>query len=332
MKKSGKIAVISLFLAGWIIVNVSAGGDTDRLRGATGRESVHITSGERILMRYRYGDVPYKPYVDQLFSPSGVNILLDAPSDHLHHHALMYAVTANGVNFWEEQSAAGGPGRQVHLTFDDVKVDSRDDAPFAGFSERLDWVNPGSGESLLAEKRTIEASYLPEPKVTLLTWQSAFEPAKPKESVTLTGAHYHGLGLRFIRAMDADGEFRNADGKAAAVFRGEERLVRSRWCAYTAQAEGKQLTVAMFDHPKNEPHPATWFMMSKPFAYLSATLNLHEPAVGGLEVLAGEPFSLRYAVAIWDGRPGTEQIDNLYKRWTALPQEKTQDSKPQRAK
>jgi len=327
MKRFGMIAVISWFLAGLIIVNISAGSDeTDRLRVATDRDFVQITSGERVLMRYRYNGVPYKPYVDQLFSPSGVNILLDAPSDHLHHHALMYAVTADGVNFWEEQQS---PGRQAHLRFDNVKVDSRRSVPFAGFSERVDWVNPGSGESLLAEERTIEASYLAEPKVTLLTWQSAFEPAKPKESVTLTGAHYHGLGLRFIRSMDATGEFRNADGKDGTIFRGEERLVRSRWCAYTAQAEGKQVTVAMFDHPENEPHPATWFMMSKPFAYLSATLSLHEQP---LKVVAGEGLVLRYAVAIWDGRPGTEQIDALYKQWTALPRDENQTPKPERPK
>jgi hypothetical protein len=332
MKKFGRIAVISCFLAALLIPNVSAySAETNQMRTAMDKNSVQITSGERILMRYRYRDVPYKPYVDQLFSPSGVNILLDAPSDHLHHHGLMYAVTADGVNFWEEQSAAGGPGRQTHRTIDDVKVDSRDEAPFAGFSERLNWVNPG-GESLLIEERTIEAAFLAEPKVTLLTWQSAFEPAEGKESVTLTGAHYHGLGLRFIRSMDATGEFRNADGRPGTVFRGEERLVRSRWCAYTAEADGKQVTVAMFDHPENQRHPATWFTMNKPFAYLSATLNLHESAIGGLKVVAGEPFALRYAVAIWDGRPGTQEIDNLYNRWTALPKKNTEDSKPQPAK
>ncbi len=324
MERFGRNTVISWFSAALIISavlqpNLEAKG----MRVATDRDVVYITTGERTLMRYRYKDVPYKPYVDQLFSPSGVNILLDAPHDHLHHHALMYAVKADGVNFWEEQQA---PGRQAHRTFDDVKVDTRQDVPFAGFSERLDWVNPGSGKLLLAEERTIEASCLAGPKVTFLTWQSAFKPAEGRESVTLTGAHYHGLGLRFIRSMDTNGEFRNADGKAGTVFRGEERLVRSRWCAYTAEADGKQVTVAMFDHPKNERHPATWFTMSKPFAYLSATLNLHEQP---LKVVADEPLTLRYAVAIWDGRIETDEIENAYKGWTAPPRKKTEGSKPQ---
>jgi len=327
MERFGRRTVISWFSAVLIIsgaleLTVAAKG----MRVATDRDVVYITTGERILMRYRYRDVPYKPYVDQLFSPSGVNILLDAPHDHLHHHALMYAIKADGVNFWEEQQA---PGQQVHRRFDDVKVDSGENAPFAGFCERLDWVNPSSGELVLSEERCIEASYLAGPKVTLLTWQSVFEPAEGKESVTLTGSHYHGLGLRFIRSMDAEGEFRNADGKAGKVFRGEERLVRSRWCAYTAKADGKTITVAMFDHPKNERHPATWFTMTKPFAYLSATLNLHEQP---LKVVSGEPLTLRYAVAIWDGRAETDEIENTYKSWTALPRNEKQASEPEQAK
>lgn len=316
--------VISWFLVGPVILGgLNTTVEAKGMRVATDRDVVYVTSGEQVLMRYRYKDVPYKPYVDQLFSPGGVNILLDAPHDHLHHHALMYAVKADGVNFWEEQQA---PGWQVHRTFGDVKVDTRNDIPFAGFSERLDWVNPSSGESLLAEERTIEASCRADSKVTLLTWQSAFKPADGKESVTLTGAHYHGLGLRFIRSMDAGGEFRNADGKAGTVFRGEERLVRSRWCAYTAKAEGKQVTVAMFDHPKNERHPATWFTMTAPFAYLSATLNLHEQP---LKVVCGEPLTLRYAVAIWEGRAETDEIEKAYEAWTALSRKKTEGSKPQ---
>lgn len=299
----------ALVIAGVLGNNLEAKG----MRVSTDRDVVYITAGERMLMRYRYLDVPYKPYVDQLFSPSGVNILLDAPHDHLHHHALMYAITADGINFWEEHQE---PGKQTHLTFNDVRVDERDKTPFAAFSEQLAWSNPRSKELILTEQRTIEASYLLGRKITLLTWESTLQPAEGKTSVKLTGSHYHGLGLRFIRSMDNDGEFRNADGKTGKVYRGDERLVRSRWCAYTAKADGKEVTLAMFDHPTNERHPATWFTMSKPFAYLSATLNLYEEP---FKLIADRPLRLRYAVAIWDGRPETEQIEKAYKTWAEAP-------------
>ena len=116
--------------------------------------------------------------------------------------------------------------------------------------------------------------------------------------------------------MDATGEFRNPDNAPGVIFRGEECLTRSRWCAYTAQANGKTVTVAMFDHPDNPRHPATWFTMARPFAYLSATLRLHEEP---LKLVSGKPLTLRYGVALWDGRPETAQIDELYRQWVAMP-------------
>jgi hypothetical protein len=72
----------------------------------------------------------------------------------------------------------------------------------------------------------------------------------------------------------------------------------------------------MFDHPDNPRHPATWFTMARPFAYLSATLRLHEEP---LKLVSGKPLTLRYGVALWDGRPETAQIDELHRQWVAMP-------------
>ena len=49
--------------------------------------SLTVREGRADLLHYRHSDVPFKPYVKELFTPSGVNVLLDAPPDHLHHHA-----------------------------------------------------------------------------------------------------------------------------------------------------------------------------------------------------------------------------------------------------
>ena len=112
--------------------------------------------------------------------------------------------------------------------------------------------------------------------------------------------------------MDTGGQFRNSESKVGEVVRGDERIVRANWCAYTAKANGKTVTVAMFGHPDNLRYPTHWFTMSKPFAYLSATLNLYrEP----LKILSGKPLALRYAVVVWDNRVDNEQVENVYKWW-----------------
>jgi hypothetical protein len=292
-----------------------------------------VRAGESAVLQYRYGDVPFKPYVKELFTPSGVNVLLDAPPDHLHHHALMFACAVNNVDFWGE--AVGPvdghferlPGKQQHLEFGDVGLSLPRHHPWARFTDAVRWISQGERQSLLLEQRTITAGQLG--KATLLLWESKLSVPEGKESVVLSGSHYHGLGMRFLRSMDATGEFRNPDNAPGVIFRGEERLTRSRWCAYTAPANGKTVTVAMFDHPDNPRHPATWFTMAQPFAYLSATLRLHEEP---LNVLAGRPLTLRYGVALWDGRVETSQIENLYQSFGGAWHETTTDRDPELAR
>ncbi len=283
------------------------------LRITTQQDIISIYADNRPLLHYSYSSAPSKPYIRQLFTPCAVNVLRDAPADHLHHHGLMFAVKIDGINFWEERQ---GCGRQVHNCFDDVRVDKRSDGARAAFTEQLNWMNPAGRDVLLKENRTIEVSQVKDFQVTLLTWQSKFELPEGKNAAVFTGSHYHGLGMRFIKAMDATGSFFDADGRTGEIFRGDERLVPSSWCAYTANVNGKAVTVAMFDHPDNPRYPATWFTMKKPFAYLSATMSLHTKP---LSLAADNPLVLRYGVALWDGRVETEKINRLYKRWSAWP-------------
>jgi hypothetical protein len=279
------------------------------MRVSTEKNIISVTEGNKILMRYRYRDVPFKPYVQELFSPRGVNILLDAPADHLHHHALMYAVAVDGVNFWEEQQT---PGRQKHVNFTEISIGKRGDISFGNLIEKLDWINPRSQELLLKESRTIRTCKPKDLDATILCWQSDFNVPSGKESVTLSGSHYFGLGMRFVRSMDTEGTLFNSKGKPGEVVRGDERLVQADWCAYTAKANGKTVTVAMFGHPDNVRHPTYWFTMTKPFAYLSATLNLHrEP----LKILSSKPLKLHYAVVVWDNRIEKKRVQEVYDWW-----------------
>jgi hypothetical protein len=293
--------------------------------------SLSMRAGSAALLQYRYGDVAFKPYVRELFTPGGLNVLLDSPPDHGHHHALMFACAVNNVDFWGE--AVGPvdghferlPGKQQSLRFDDVAVIGPVGHRWARFAESIRWVSQPNNEPLLMEHRTVTAGQTGQPAVTFLTWESKLTVPEGKESATLTGSHYHGLGMRFVRSMDVNGQFRNPDNDPGIIFRGEERLARSRWCAYTAQVDGKTVTAAMFDHPDNPRHPATWFMMAQPFAYLSATMRLHEEP---LKVRAGKPLTLRYGVALWDGRPEVAQIDKLYRQWTAMTPTSTVELQP----
>jgi hypothetical protein len=308
MKRIRNITILLLLALFFLLLSKTAIAE-EPMRITVEPNSLSVNQGHRSLLCYRYEDVPFKTYVQQLYSPGGINVLRDAPHDHLHHHSLMYAVAVDGVNFWEEQTE---PGRQLHKCFDDVRIDEDDDASSAALTEKIDWINPRNRELLLKESRTIKVCQVDDAEVTLLSWQSSLEVPSGKKSMTLSGSHYFGLGMRFLESMDKGGEFLNAAGQAGDIVRGSERITRADWCAYIAQADGKPVTVAMFGHPENLRHPTHWFTMTTPFAYMAATLNLYKES---LEVTSEKPLVLRYAVAVWDGRVDKSKINGVYHRW-----------------
>ena len=263
---------------------------------AAASETYVLQKDDKPLARYRFGNVPFKPYVDELRTPSGKNILRDAPWDHLHHHALMYAIRVGEHNFWEEGNSHAGK-----------QVTNRLQSVGNSVKSEIDW-NTSEPKTLLNETRKISVNQ--EYGVTLLDWQSTFKAA---DDAVLGGAHYHGLGMRFVEEMDKGGRFFNDTGKHDEdIVRGDERLFPCRWMAYTAKLEGQPVTVALFDHPSN-PVPMTTFTMGDtggPFAYLSATMNLHRKPV---ELKAGETFGVKYRIAVWDGEVAPETVENKYR-------------------
>lgn len=254
-------------------------------------------AGGEPVMAYRHAGYPFKPYVAQLWTPGGIAVLRDSPHDHKHHHALMFAVSADGVSFWEE-SPKGGLQLTRHLNL------SAD-----GFTQQLDWQTPASNIVL---KETRRLRLIACSGATLLLWHTTLETPQGRAAVELTGHHYYGLGARFLQCMDNQGTFQNATGKMGEVVRGDERLVPARWAAFSSVTGGRPITFALFDHPGNPRHPNKMFSMAKPFGYLSDTLNLwKEP----LTIRAGAPLDLRYGVALLDGPIDPAQLEKFYSLW-----------------
>lgn len=279
------------------------------LRVEQNEETIRILAGERLVLEYRRSPSPLKPYVSRLFTPAGVQVLRDAPSDHRHHHALMFALAADKVNFWEETA---GAGTQVPGVVRQRRPGTGGGSAGVGFSQELDWMGPADDRPLLAEQRTVDLIEAGDPAATLLTWHARLTAAGDRASVELSGAHYFGLGLRFVESMDRGGRFFNPEQLEGELVRGTERLTPVRWLAYAARAGDRQVTVAIFDHPSNPRHPARMFSMTAPFAYLAATLNLwKEPIV----LRSGAPLDLVYGVALWDGAVDPAQIEALYRQW-----------------
>jgi hypothetical protein len=274
---------------------------------AAGAESglVNLEAGGRLVARYQPAPAPKKPYVKEFFTPSGVQVLLDSPSDHVHHHGLMFALGAGGTDFWAEMPADRF-GAQVPRAAES-KVDS------SGVAQTLDWTSP-AGAVQLTESRILRVQEADAGGPNVLTWSSTLRAPPGGEPVKLSGAHYFGLGMRFVREMDGTVTFLHAGGATGSVVRGTEDVTPGRWCALQGQLGGKPVTVAMFEDRRNPRTPTLWFTMTQPFAYLAGTLGLYkEPLLLG----AGAPLACRYGVAVWDGRIPADEIEKACARWAA---------------
>ena len=286
------------FMSWAIVLTLAASANAFEI--ASDATNITFSIGGQPVLVYRHAGYPFKPYAAQLYSPTGVPVLRDAPFDHKHHHGLMFALAADGATYWEETATSG---RQVQRSWA-ISPD--------GFTQQLDWQTPTSN-SVLRETRVVRLHAAPE--VTLLSWQSTLATPPGKAAVILTGHHYYGLGMRFVTSMDGTGTFVNATGQLGEIVRGDERLTPASWSALTAPAAGKMITVALFDHSANLRHPNKLFTMSRPFAYLSATLNLwQEP----FTLKAEQVLALCYGVAAWDGRANAAQIEQTYRHWLTL--------------
>ena len=256
------------------------------------------TSQGRTWAVYRANANPQKPYIEQLFTPGGQQVLLDSPADHVHHHGLMFALSVDGVSYWEEGNR-GGQQAVVETKVADPGV----------LLQTLHWTDP-QGVSKLNEDRRIHLTQIDD--TTWLTWQSTLTVPDAIDKVVLSGSHYYGLGMRFIRSFDSVARFRFPHDAVGEPVRGTEKLTPATWVACVGSVDGHPVTAVMFSHPNNIRHPAWWFTMDKPFAYQSATLNLWKQP---LTLDRNDTLALTFGVALMDGDISVEQIEALSARW-----------------
>jgi len=291
-------------VSGGLALAASAAGEEPEL--LLRPETLELRNGAGGMLRYRHQDVPFKPYVDLLTSPGGINILRDAPADHLHHHGLMFAVRVDGENFWEEKEDSG---QQQGARFDMPEATvAPEEGGTAAFLQRVWWTGPDARQ-LALEDRHLRLKHAGDFGATLLTWSTRLRTVPGAQApITLTGAHYHGLGMRFTEAMDEAPVFLYSSDAPREEVRGTETIGPGNWTALHATAAEGPVTVAMFDDPAN-PHPASWFTMTSAFSYLSATLEYHQ------NEYTVNDFSLRYGVAVWDGHVPEAEVEALYQHW-----------------
>nr|MCU0979014.1 PmoA family protein [Pirellulaceae bacterium] len=172
---AGAISCASHFLAGRSLADTFSSGVSQQEDNST------VFYNEKKRLVYHKTASPCKPYVKELYTAGGVQVLRDSPHDHKHHHGLMFAVRVDGVDFWSETP---GCGREEPQGI----VSSRGGGVNGNAHHILDqcvaWRN-ATGEVLLDETRAIGIAIRQENPITLVTWRSQLRPPKGKAAVKL---------------------------------------------------------------------------------------------------------------------------------------------------
>jgi hypothetical protein len=264
--------------------------------------------GHKVLV-YAFATNQLKPYVRELYTLRGENVLRDAPPDHLHHHGLMYAVCVNGINFWEERNL---PGVEKHV--DMLHLDTLDaqGMPGAYFTELIHWLAPSNrAAALLIEQRTLTVAVDEKSQAVALRWDSQFEVGPQAGKVTLHGPNYDGLGLRLPESFNHVARFQNS---ADQPYTGQntQNVIPARWTSVSGVMDGRDVMLVMFGRADNARGEGTFFTMLDPFAYLSVTQGLDKQP---LEYAPGDKFTLSYLLTVYSENKSPEFIRRRCELW-----------------
>jgi len=272
------------------------------------------------LLTYAIGK--WRPFVCSLHTVRGDNVLRNSPWDHKHHHGLMYGIKVNGINFWEEMPD-GGIQKPIKTEIPTTAVNAAG-KPETRFIQIIHWLAPSDAglpdttpAALLVERRTLILAVNEATRETALHWKSEFTVGNKTNQVTLTGANYHGLGMRFLESLDSVARHLN-DGGAPDLSGFKQDVSQHRWGSVFFDAPETPSTIVLFGHPNNARGDAYFFTMARAFAYISATQNLDkEPLV----YRSGEKFTLNYLITLYPEHKNTEAINARSKQWQSIPVE-----------
>ncbi|MCA1902787.1 MAG: PmoA family protein [Candidatus Hydrogenedens sp.] len=270
--------------------------------------------GQRKIADYRYTKVPFKPYIKRFYTPSGLQVLEDAPHDHLHHHGLMFAIQVNDTNYWEESEKSG---HQIHQTFSAVNIDTNTTITMSSFIEELNWKSPANDAPQLTEIRKVSSGYWAQENANVIFWETHLENPSDTDTAKLSGHHYFGLGMRLLKTPLENVTIITPVEDNLENVRGDEYLRNAPWCGIVVKNEIGTFTLLIVDSQESLRFPSRWFTMRTPFVYISATRNLWKET---FEIPPKNKVLCKHALVLWDGEKtkedlgkAVEEINNVWK-------------------
>jgi len=283
------------------------------------------TAEGRPVLRYQIGEAPFpRPGIDPaflrgghihpVFSPSGLKITDDYPSNHIHHHGIWFAWTktefaGRAPDFWNM-------GQKKGKVEPDGGFASWEGPVAAGFEARHRFVDllGGKPTTALRERWRVEVFRPPATGAPIHIFElTSTHECASSEPLILPEYFYGGLGVRGNWAWNgADKtQFLTSGGEGDRV---KANATRGNWCHIGGLVDGKRTGMAMLGHPDNfrAPQPMRVHPTEPFFCFAPSQL-------GDWRIEPGKPHVSRYLFVARDGPPDPALLDQLWKSYAKPP-------------
>jgi hypothetical protein len=255
-------------------------------------------------------------YIHPFYTPAGVEVTADYPSDHQHHHGIWSAWTSttfNGhhVDFWNMQSNEG--------KVDFQSLERTWQGPVhAGFSAKLVHVDlvPATDVTALNERWVVTAYKTHDASPPYLVFDlHSTQEAATTSPLQLETYHYGGFAIRGRP---------NWGGAPNATFLTSEGRTRAngddtdgRWLYIGGASPGGVVGYAILGHPSNFRAPQGFRIHpDDPYA---AVLPVSAKEGGGFNIEPGRPYISRFRFVSTDGAANAALFNRIWDDFATPP-------------
>ncbi len=302
-------------------------GAADDVTVVVGKDAIEFRSGSVVVAKYATAETVAKPYLYPVLAPNGVPVTRgypvekapgDATTDHIHQKSVWFChgdvipegielkiKSANkadkGVDFWSEAKDKDGPR---HGKIKCVKVGKPvQHAPnHASVDTHNEWITP-DGVKIMDEVRVLHFTDTKDGRT--FTFDILLKASVCP--ITFGDTKEGSFGIRVndaLRPSQASGAtVTTADGKSFAPPVKDNLPIwghPTAWIDYSGKFDGKDVGVAVFDHPKNAP--SNWHVRAyglnaaNPFGRAHSGFPSQKGKDDLLKIAKGGEMKLKYAV------------------------------------
>jgi hypothetical protein len=257
-----------------------------------------------------------RPFLYPIVGPQGAKMtrnwpMAEAPNeerDHPHHKSFWWAHGAmNGVDFWAEGKDSG---KTVHESFQSIESGQ------AGTIKSRNKYVAKEGKVVCTDERTLRVhgdGRMIDFEITVHASNGELVFGDTKEGT---------MAVRLAETMRlkgkvGQGHIVNSEGVRDGATWGK----RAKWVDYYGPADGKQVGMAIFDHPSNPRHP-TWWHVRDYGLFAANPFGIHDfekkpSGEGDMKVPAGQSVTWKYRFYLHEGDEKAGKVAEAYEAFAA---------------